>query len=234
MQQQNRQPTTYVIGCGGIGAWQAQALGRLLPEGSRLVLIDKDKIEKKNLDRQLFVKRDIGKNKAEALARHLGPRLETQAEPEFFHEDYELEADSIVFGGVDNHPARINILKACDRSGSCCFLAGNEYWDSEAYYYQKDWSGTELDPRWYYPDLLTDTSGDPLQPSCTGEVQEADPQLATANMNAAGHSMFLYTFWRLKQPELEASDTDFWPVHVFNNFSKTVTLTKGDKLHGHS
>ena len=51
----------YIIGCGGVGAWLAHALTKTLdPEKFKLVLMDGDTIEDKNIDRQLFNTDQIG------------------------------------------------------------------------------------------------------------------------------------------------------------------------------
>lgn len=58
-----------VVGCGGIGS----PLSELLVRGGflNLLLIDKDKIDETNLQRQIFVEKDIGKYKAKALKKRL-------------------------------------------------------------------------------------------------------------------------------------------------------------------
>jgi hypothetical protein len=67
----------YVIGCGGTGGFVIRELTRYistLPYADRtmIVLIDGDTVEKKNLTRQNFVERDLGKNKAAVLAQRYG------------------------------------------------------------------------------------------------------------------------------------------------------------------
>lgn len=64
----------FVIGCGGTGGYLVPNLSRLIAVKtsdyiqSNLVLIDGDEVEYKNLSRQNFIERDLGKNKAEVLA----------------------------------------------------------------------------------------------------------------------------------------------------------------------
>lgn len=63
----------FIIGCGGTGGYLVRDLGRYvstLPYGDKclLVLIDGDKVEHKNLNRQNFIKQDLSKNKAEVMA----------------------------------------------------------------------------------------------------------------------------------------------------------------------
>lgn len=67
----------FVIGCGGTGGYVVRDLARYLstlPYASRIimVLVDGDEVEERNLIRQNFINKDIGKNKAEVLATRYG------------------------------------------------------------------------------------------------------------------------------------------------------------------
>jgi len=58
-----------IVGCGGTGAFVADGLCRLFAGSHvKLVLIDYDTVEERNLDRQHFFKEDLDKYKSEALA----------------------------------------------------------------------------------------------------------------------------------------------------------------------
>jgi PRTRC genetic system ThiF family protein len=61
-----------VVGCGGTGAFVAEGVCRLI-RGTRhsLRLVDPDRVEERNLGRQLFYPADLGRFKAEALALRL-------------------------------------------------------------------------------------------------------------------------------------------------------------------
>ncbi len=61
--------TVGVAGCGGLGSNAAMLLTRA--GVGRLVLVDFDRVEASNLNRQFFFQSDIGKPKASALAAHL-------------------------------------------------------------------------------------------------------------------------------------------------------------------
>ena len=59
-----------IIGCGGLGTTTAQYLA--MTGIGRIHLIDFDKVEMSNLNRQLsFLEQDIGKNKAEVLKKNI-------------------------------------------------------------------------------------------------------------------------------------------------------------------
>ena len=205
----------YLVGCGGTGGWLALSLAKTLHPSDTLTLIDKDKIEKHNLDRQLFSEDDIGQFKVEALASTLNTRCKVYAKPEWFTDQTELNRDSVIFSAVDNHPARVAALELADKYKSACFITGNEYTDSEAYRYHWRWQDSALDPRIYYPDLLTDHTGDPLAP-CTGEEQVRHPQLAISNGLAAHYAMWLFWWWRQTYKE-KAKKTD--PVKINSTIS---------------
>ena len=59
-----------IFGCGGVGSNLAYMLSKQT-DLERMYLIDHDTIEASNLSRQFFIKDDVGKNKAEALAATL-------------------------------------------------------------------------------------------------------------------------------------------------------------------
>lgn len=73
-----------VVGCGGTGSWLLPKLVKTINDGIRksiirkdvkLILIDGDIVEEKNLVRQNFIEQDIGQNKAEVMASRYGPHL---------------------------------------------------------------------------------------------------------------------------------------------------------------
>lgn len=58
--------TVIIIGCGGIGNFLSYSLATFTPE--KMLLIDGDKIENSNLNRQLlFTTKDIGYSKADSI-----------------------------------------------------------------------------------------------------------------------------------------------------------------------
>ena len=116
-----------LAGCGGTGSWLAPAIvrtARLLVEkfnkNVQVVFVDPDVVEAKNCYRQNFAEFEIGRNKAETLARRYGLAwgMDVLALPRRF--DAELDkllsdskqtyySISVVIGCVDNAPARREI-----------------------------------------------------------------------------------------------------------------------------
>jgi molybdopterin/thiamine biosynthesis adenylyltransferase len=101
-----------MVGAGGIGSQVATALVR---KGiGHLTLLDDDRVELKNLTRQLYCKHDVGKYKAVRLARHLTRDglfpTRIDAHPRRFQELIErgdrFDQTSILICGVDNNPTR--------------------------------------------------------------------------------------------------------------------------------
>src|SRR5579862_7386393 len=100
------------IGAGGIISMIAPTLVR---KGlGRITLLDDDLVEVSNLNRQRFYIKDVGKNKALALAANLVPECivetEIQGVPlrleDAIAHDIDLSCD-VAICGVDNNPARI-------------------------------------------------------------------------------------------------------------------------------
>jgi hypothetical protein len=213
----------YIIGCGGVGSAIVPSFC-LLKSPSEVTLIDGDTIERKNLNRQMFDAAHIGMNKAHVLANKYGCRFI----PEWFAQGKirHLRNDWLICL-VDNHRTRLETLKVCDESGGQAIIAANEMHSSEAYYYRRTWKGSKRDPRVYYPEIRTDSSGDPRSAAigCTGEIQETHPQLVSANLMAAALAEHLFVLWHLKAPRLDKETVGLLPYRFAANLSKLETHT---------
>lgn len=111
-----------LIGCGGTGGYTAQALSRIAFESEKeikLVFIDGDTVEEKNVGRQNFYYAETGENKASVLAERysFAYGLEIKAIPEFFTSKYEkflslLSLSDLIISAVDSAAARKEIHKS--------------------------------------------------------------------------------------------------------------------------
>jgi len=211
----------YIIGAGGCGSWLAPAL--LMLNRGPVIVVDGDTLEPSNLNRQLFSAADIGKNKAVALADRYD---NLTAIPEYYrHGGIHFQPDDVIFGCADNHPARRAILEACDEFQCRACVAGNGYTDIDAYWYTHHYRGTPKDPRVYYPDLLTDESGDPTRPrGCTGEVLNDTPQLVIANIGAVYAALHLYWFYTEHNRDIPIETLDHWPLRHIGSAMRLSTL----------
>ena len=215
----------YIIGCGGVGSAIIPSFC-LLKTPEEITLIDGDVLERKNLNRQLFEAHHLGQNKATALGTKYGcrsvPEWYAKGKVRHFRNDWLLCL-------VDNHRTRLEVLEVCDDLGCQAIFAANEMHSSEAYYYRRQWQGTERDPRVYYPEINTDRSGDPRSASigCTGEVQERNRQLVSANFMAAALAEHLYVLWSMKAPRLDQETVELLPHKFVANLSKLETHRGG-------
>ena len=190
----------YVIGVGGVGSWLTPALINLT-SAEDVVLIDGDELEPKNLDRQLFTEADIGENKAEAL----GERYHCESITSWFGQGMiQLQPDDWLVVCVDNHAARKDALMECDRCQCNALVAANETWSADCYIYRPEWRRTKLDPRVYFPEILTDASGDPRRAAvgCTGEIQRENRQLVSSNLMAAALAAHMFALWTIHAPKV--------------------------------
>jgi len=106
-----------IAGCGGLGSNAAVALVR--SGVGRLILLDNDRVEEANLNRQYYFTEDVGRAKVDALAAHLrgiNPRVDLTLHRE------RLTADRVagVFGGAHL------LVEAFD-------LAENKHWLIESW-----------------------------------------------------------------------------------------------------
>jgi PRTRC genetic system ThiF family protein len=116
-----------VAGLGGTGSQIARSVARMLYDRKRrnmqvpdLVFIDPDRVEEKNVGRQMFTAADVGQDKAEVLARrfNFSLGLSVAARPEAFKAEWlgklgsNLGVSSVLLiGAVDNHEARAEMAK---------------------------------------------------------------------------------------------------------------------------
>jgi molybdopterin/thiamine biosynthesis adenylyltransferase len=201
----------------------------MLIGNKNVVVMDRDTLERKNLNRQLFTDADIGKNKARALGE--------KHKCEFIEGFYSFgiiahSPEDWLFSCVDNHAGRLAILRACDEYGCQAIIAANEKHSAEAYLYRDKWKDSPLDPRVYYPDILTDQSDDPTRPEgCTGEAQVRTPQLVSANVMAISLAQWLFVLWHIKMPELDRKFVEpLSPHHLRANMSRLETFTIEETL----
>ena len=101
--------------CVGAGGIISQIAPTLVRKGiGRITLLDHDIVEASNLNRQRFYTKDIGENKAVALAGNLVPECIVETEihgvplrlEEAIARDTDLWCD-VAICGVDNNPARV-------------------------------------------------------------------------------------------------------------------------------
>lgn len=111
-----------LVGCGGTGSQLARSLCRIVYDLKRrrqhaptLKFVDPDRVEMKNVGRQLFTHADAKLNtfKAESLARcfnySLGLDIACYNEP--FSAEKHANSRSLVCGAVDNHLARRELAR---------------------------------------------------------------------------------------------------------------------------
>ena len=108
-----------LIGAGAIGGHTSYGMVR---KGiGRLEIMDDDHVELKNLTRQLFYKKQVGKNKAISLAKNLSKEGYFNSTvcgyPYRFQEALEMDMDlssyDAVICAVDNNPTRISVTEYC-------------------------------------------------------------------------------------------------------------------------
>lgn len=132
-----------VVGCGGTGSHLVQILARLMfdlreknQRPLQLTLVDGDRVERKNVGRQLFSTHEIGKNKAQALAARFNALfgLAITAVPEMATQRLlqqlapARQEVGILVGAVDNVAARTSLAVAlASQSWRIWIDAGNHF-----------------------------------------------------------------------------------------------------------
>lgn len=120
-----REQTVTVCGAGALGANIAESLAR--SGFARLRVIDRDRVEERNLSTQPYYRADVGAQKAKTLAnalyRALGVRVEALA-GELTGQNAGKLLDGLVVDAFDNSASRQAVKDACERKGLACLHAG--------------------------------------------------------------------------------------------------------------
>ena len=130
---------------------------------------------------------------------------------------------------VDNHPARNAALNECDARGCRAIIAANETHSSEAYYYQRNGGAARL-IRGVYGDITQNRDGDPLAAGigCTGQSQEQNRQLVSANFSAASLAQHLFVVWEMEAPKLNRETLASLPYKIVSNLTKVESFRVKD------
>lgn len=220
-----------VVGCGGIGTRLAPLLATYTtdPSRDRLILIDPDKVEQKNLSRQpVFGSLDVGKPKVQCMSRKLAQILAypaiVQSRTEKFDTNFPLNGD-VVFGCVDNHDGRCSVLEFADRTGAKAIIACNEVTEAEAYYYDPKWKNSPADPRKFYPELIE-------KRSVPGHSCGAGPeQSSLANSLAASFACWLFHLWLIRFNDKTSSEAvQSAPIHIHSSFGRIWTTSFNQRI----
>lgn len=194
-----------VVGLGGTGSYLVQPLARYLNSSKwkgALVLVDGDKYEMSNVDRQEFPSVMVNVNKAEAHTRVIRtrfPDLNVICVDRYLgydNSDDIISEGCVVFGCVDNHFARRLICEIGGGLRNFTFISsGNEMTDGNVYLYaRKDGADVTPPPYNVHPEITMEGSKDRSGMSCE-ELSElpGGGQVIFTNMTAACVSLMM--FW---------------------------------------
>lgn len=186
------------IGAGGTGSALVPHIARLMSQGDNNInytLIDGDRVANSNINRQNFIKSDIGLYKSEVLAKRYSNAfgVSISAIPNYLDEDLskslELWNKDIVIGCVDNNKSRVLISKEISRQENYkipIYLdSGNELTGGQCFIqnriYKKNF-GPELLIE--HPEIAKADDTLPTERSCV-ENQESGEQRLTTNLTAS-------------------------------------------------
>lgn len=225
-----------IIGAGGVTSYMLPALRNTFDLNATIV--DGDRLEKHNLDRQLFRNNMVGEFKAKALMRQYNfKKSEGQSVCQYFdntmldtpYKLYFAEADVFICA-VDNHPARKATIDAAITYNKPVVVCANEYHTSQAFIFDSTLASEmcqSYHPYVRYPELKTSTVGSPI--NCQGVALESEPQLAIANQVAASFANYL--LWNWFGMGIKDDQVQYMPVEFQSTFSKMQTKIMKDFEH---
>ena len=197
-----------IIGCGGLGT---NVSVHLAGAGiGRLLLIDYDSVEERNLNRQFYyTPEDIGSGKAELIAKRLkayAPEVKIDYIPGKFSDALECDCD-IVICAVDNVDTRIQANNYCKNNRKPCINGSINGFFGTAYLYVPG-----LTPDLETAGCLNKTDVRNQSPSTTAAIIGAlEAQLAVdyylGNLQSAG-KLYIYDNNEINTLEIRSEEID--------------------------
>ncbi len=116
-----RESTVMIFGLGGVGSYAAEALARA--GIGKLVLVDSDKVDITNINRQLYALHStVGMNKTQVAAQRIhdiNPHCITQTVTAFYNagdgDKFFTDSYSYVVDAIDTVSAKIDIAVECEK-----------------------------------------------------------------------------------------------------------------------
>ena len=196
-----------LLGAGGTGGHAAPHLYRMcctLNRPVRILIVDGDMVSEKNLIRQNFCRQDLGKNKAEVIAKRYAAAFGVKAEyyPDFiekttvlkqlvspifiWHEGKMLREEVILIGAVDNNKSRILCDEVFQSQNDLIYIdSGNDKYRGQVICGIRKNGKTYFDPLSSdHPELFSRKGRFPSERSCAQEAVSS-PQSIAANITAA-------------------------------------------------
>ena len=151
----------YVIGVGGTGSLLARDLPKLLLGTShKMMLVDGDTVESKNIERQGYQSQDVGDNKALALSRKINSLYPIECEFDDKFCTYEslfalIQDDKgyvpVIIGCVDNDATRMILEKVFKKLDDVIYIDSANSDISPATEYRRDGLCASPDRRFQTP-----------------------------------------------------------------------------------
>lgn len=204
-----------IVGLGGVGTRIAPILCQYLAyeqPNLPVFLIDGDKFEPKNAQRQVFA--SLG-NKAEVTVESLRkdfPELSIEAKTQFVTDEnvyIYIPEGSCVFCCVDNHASRKLLSDHCGSLENVILISGgNEFDDGNIQVYIRS-GGKNITPplTHLHPEIARPKDRNPAELDCMELAAAGTPQLIFANVKVA--TEMLCTFWVVTKKNVVFSEIYF-------------------------
>ncbi len=185
-----------VVGVGGTGSLVARDLPKIIMDsGSKMVVIDGDVVEEKNMKRQAYQSHDIGDNKAIALSRKINTFYGDICEAidgyvtkneivELLKSKYK-GCPPVLIGCVDNDNTRVLLEQTFQQLPECVYIdSANSEYDGNVYVALKYHTGkTEGKLRSQTYQLKDDVH--PTEKNCEEQAAAGNMQYMITNLKMA-------------------------------------------------
>lgn len=227
-----------IIGVGGTGSFLLTVLLRYLNSRSdvnqnfEVIIVDGDKYEEKNVNRQEFAHSRIGRNKADVQAEVYGkkfPNLRIVSVPKYLGEEnikQIIGEHSVVFCCVDNHKCRYMVSLRCQELNDTLLISGgNEEFDGNIQSYCREAGEALNNPiEVRHPEIKNTDDGDRSKMSCEELSTLPSGSQFIGTNSTAGNMMFQLMFgYENQTPGIENVNDIYFDIRQV----KTMRIVNG-------
>lgn len=186
-----------IIGVGGTGSLIARDIPKLIIGSfSKMMIVDGDRVEEKNMKRQSYQEQDIGENKAIALSKKINSLYGPVC---YFYEKYitddelyykiKKETDSfgllpVMIGCVDNDSTRILLEKTFKKLENAVYIdSANSEYDGNVYVSVK--LNEKINGPLRGDTYVLENENHPLDKSCMEQAASGNTQYLVTNLKMA-------------------------------------------------
>lgn len=188
----NNHPKILVVGSGALGIFVG--LGLAYSEFRNIIFMDPDIVELTNLNRQVFFYDAVGESKAKTLSLKFNKLfgIDSDAQIDYFDENFDISSFDVIFDCVDNFESRILLSEKCFDHDKILISGGTSAHAGQVVIYNPADGGVAPAELLGLYDIVENRNPDTYRRERVACLYQPDPSVIMTNQIAAGFMVDAY------------------------------------------